>query len=125
MNDIEDLYLLVEAFYREAKSDSQLGPIFRQFVDDWDPHIRKVASFWESTLFDSGSYRGNPMALHQKVDEILSHKLEKIHFDKWVEIWQKTTDSMFAGQVADQAKQRAANIANIMYIKVYEKRNIN
>lgn len=128
MRDIEtpeDLISLVEAFYREAKSDSQLGPIFHQFVNDWEPHIQKVASFWEATLFSSGPYKGNPMQLHQKVDEILNHSLTKAHFDRWVEIWLQTTDHMYSGEIANQAKLRAANIANIMFIKIYQNRGVD
>ncbi|MEP1034606.1 group III truncated hemoglobin [Ekhidna sp.] len=125
MRDIEspeDLHRLVDAFYSKAKNDKMLGPIFHRFVDDWEPHIRKVASFWEATLFSTGSYRGNPMALHQKVDETLSHSLEQSHFNKWVKIWNEITDSMFAGTKADMIKQRASNIANIMFIKIYQAR---
>ena len=125
MTDIktpEDLHLLVETFYSTAKEDDQLGPIFNQFVDDWGPHIQKVASFWEATLFSSGSYRGNPMQLHQKVDETLNHSLNQSHFNRWVEIWHQTTDSLFMGVNADMAKQRASNIANIMFIKLYQAR---
>ena len=125
MRDIEtpeDLHLLVDAFYGEAKKDELLGPIFHQFVDDWKPHIQKVASFWEATLFSSGAYKGNPMAIHQKVDETLNHSLRQVHFNRWVEIWKQTTDSMFSGSKAEMAKQRASNIANIMFIKIYQAR---
>lgn len=125
MRDIEsldDLRLLVGAFYEEAKKDQVLGPIFNQFVTEWEPHIEKVASFWEATLFSAGPYRANPIIIHQKVDEILSHSLEQLHFDKWVEIWHETTDTMFAGDMANMAKQRASNIANIMFIKLYQAR---
>lgn len=125
MSDIEtseDLYRLVDSFYNQAKKDRMLGPIFHQFVDDWEPHIRKVSSFWEATLFASGTYRGNPMALHQEVDEKLNHSLEEVHFNTWVEIWHETVDSMFAGATADMAKQRASNIANIMFIRLYQAR---
>lgn len=125
MRDIEtpkDLHKLVDAFYSLAKNDELLGPIFHQFVDDWEPHIKKVASFWEATLFSSGTYRGNPMALHQKVDKTLNHSLDQSHFNKWVEIWHDTTNSLFIGDRAEMAKQRASNIANIMFLKIYQAR---
>ncbi|WP_436514995.1 group III truncated hemoglobin [Ekhidna sp. To15] len=125
MTDIEtpeDLYRLVDSFYDQAKKDSMLGPIFNQFVDDWEPHIQKVSGFWAATIFASGTYRGNPMALHQEVDEKLNHSLSQSHFNKWVEIWHETVDSMFMGSKADMAKQRASNIANIMFIKLYQAR---
>ena len=125
MTDIqspEDLYNLVDSFYREAKKDEMLGPIFNQFVDDWEPHVRKVASFWEATLFSLGSYKSNPIELHQKVDETLDHSLVQEHFDRWVRIWHHSVDSMFSGARAEMAKQRANNIANIMFIKIYQAR---
>ncbi|MEQ8906274.1 group III truncated hemoglobin [Ekhidna sp.] len=128
MKDIEtpeDLYRLVDSFYNLAKKDEMLGPIFYQFVDDWEPHIQKVASFWEATLFSSGPYKGNPMALHQKVDKTLNHTLGQEHFNRWVEIWHQTTDSMFSGEKAEMAKQRASNIANIMFIKIYQARSLS
>lgn len=126
MADIEtsrDLYQLVDSFYKQGKKDEILGPIFHQFVHDWESHIQKVAAFWEVTLFSSGAYKGNPMALHQKVDETLNHGLEQVHFDRWVELWNQTIDSMFSGSKAEMAKQRARNIANIMYIKIYQARS--
>ncbi|WP_370089037.1 group III truncated hemoglobin [Ekhidna sp.] len=126
MRDIEtaeDLNQLVDAFYDQAKKDKMLGPIFHQFVDDWEPHIKRVASFWEATLLSSGTYKGNPMTLHQVVDKTLGHSLEQTHFKRWVEIWQQTTDSMFSGNKAEMAKQRASNIANIMFIKIYQARS--
>lgn len=126
MKDIEtteDLYKLVNAFYNEAKMDANLGPIFNQFVTNWEPHIKTVASFWEATLFSSGSYKGNPMLLHQKIDETLNHSLEQTHFDRWVQIWHQTTDSLYKGVNAEKVKQRASNIANIMFIKIYQARS--
>lgn len=126
MQDIEsyeDLFRLVKAFYDTAKEDESLGPIFHQFVHNWDEHAKTVARFWEGVLFNSGGYRGNPMNLHQQVDETLGHNLEKDHFDKWVGIWHQTTDRLFTGKNAELVKQRAANIANIMFIKIYQARN--
>ncbi|MEO9483435.1 MAG: group III truncated hemoglobin [Ekhidna sp.] len=125
MRDIEtseDLHELVSSFYSQAKTDEMLGPIFHQFVDDWEPHIQKVASFWEATLFSSGSYKGNPLALHLEVDKTVHHSLEQEHFNKWVDIWHQTTDTLFSGENAEKAKQRASNIANIMFIKIYQAR---
>jgi truncated hemoglobin YjbI len=37
----------------------------------------------------------------------------KEHFDRWMEIFTQTTDSLFAGALADEAKLRAKHGRNV------------
>jgi hemoglobin len=40
--------------------------------------------------------------------------LEKIHFDRWLQLFHATLDELFEGEIAENAKKRAASIARIM-----------
>jgi hemoglobin len=38
-------------------------------------------SFWENTLFYTGTYSGNPMELHQRINRMTPLRIEQ--FDRW------------------------------------------
>ena len=65
MLDIEskdDIILLVNEFYTKIQIDPIIGYIFTDVAKlDWNVHLPKMYSFWESILFGTGSYKGNPM----------------------------------------------------------------
>ncbi len=126
MDDIrnrEDIFSLIKNFYDKVRADELLAPIFNKFIRDWGPHLEVIADFWETTLFLGGKYQGNPMALHLHVDKELGHSLTQDHFGRWVSLWHETIDSMFQGEKTELAKQRATNMAQIMFIKIYQARN--
>ncbi|WP_312553920.1 hypothetical protein [Empedobacter brevis] len=47
-------------------------------------------------------------------------ELNKTHFDTWLAIWYTTIDKNFSGLKAEEAKQKATNIARIMLHKIQE-----
>ena len=117
--DIEskaDIELLVNSFYDKVKVDPVIGPFFTELVKiNWDKHLPVMYSFWENTLFFTGSYSGNPMKMHQKLNDIFH--LDAKHFDRWVKLFTTNVDELFAGEKAELAKQRARSIATVMQIK--------
>ena len=117
--DIEskaDIELLVNSFYDKVKFDPVIGPFFTELVKiNWDKHLPVMYSFWENTLFFTGSYSGNPMKMHQKLNDIFH--LDAKHFDRWVKLFTTNVDELFAGEKAELAKQRARSIATVMLIK--------
>ena len=106
----QDLELLLSEFYRVAMIDSEIGHFFTKVVQlDLNEHLPRIVDFWEKVLFGNPVYFGNPMEVHQKLSAL--SKLEKHHFDRWVEIFANTVDRLFEGETAEKAKTKAAVIA--------------
>jgi hemoglobin len=107
--DVEDL---VRVFYRAAASDDLLGPVFATAEVDWPEHMQRVTSFWVEQLFGTRGYEGNPLRAHAPVHARTPFTDE--HFDRWLELFTETVDEQFEGQVAEQAKERAAKMARAL-----------
>lgn len=86
---------LVDRFYDRVRLDPLLGPVFNAAVHDWDAHKRTLVSFWSSVVLRSGTYRGNPMAVHRP------HPIRAEHFDHWLALWRDTAESMLAPEHAE------------------------
>ena len=111
MKDIEtreDLEFLLTEFYRVATVDAQIGHHFAKL--DLVAHLPIIVDFWEKVLFGKPVYFGNPLLVHQKLNEI--SPLVPEHFERWIEIFTKTIDRFFAGETAENAKLRANVIAH-------------
>lgn len=121
----DDIFLLVSTFYNKIKKDDFIGPIFLEMIPDeeWNAHLEKLTDFWDSTLFIKRSYKGNPMIKHQNVDQHFNGSITQKHFGKWLELWFGTVDSLFFGDKATEAKERARNIASILFLRIYEARS--
>lgn len=122
----DDVFLLVSTFYNKIKKDDFIGPIFLEIIPDeeWASHIDKLTSFWESTLFFKRGYKGNPMKAHIDVDVHFGNSITQKHFGKWLELWFSTVDSLFVGTKATEAKERARNIASILFLRIFESRKL-
>lgn len=115
----QDIEKLVDGFYRQVLSDPLIGHFFTEVVQlQLDKHMPIMYSFWESVLFGTGNYSGNPMTKHIKLNQQSVMKPE--HFNRWVSLWESTVSSLFEGVKADLAISRARNIAAIMSHKVSE-----
>lgn len=125
LRDIEnraDIFLLVTTFYGKIKKDSFIGPVFLEVIpeNEWESHLEKLTDFWETNLFLVRKFKGNPMKAHKDVDAHFNHTIEQKHFGKWLEIWFTTVDELFSGTKAYEAKERARNIASILFLKMFE-----
>lgn len=120
MKDIEtreDVEFLVNKFYDKVGRDKVIGFFFNDVMKvDWDKHLPKMYQFWETLLFGKASYKGNPMAAHFPINEIQA--MEKHHFEHWLKLWTATLEENFDGKMAEAAKTKAANIANLMAYKM-------
>lgn len=105
-----DILKLTTAFYRRAFADALIGPIFTDVARmDLEAHLPVICDFWENVLFRTGVYRGGAFAPH-----IMIHRqveLDWPKFARWLELWTSTVDELFAGDVADTAKQHAERVA--------------
>ena len=108
----QEIRLMVDTFYEGIRSDKQLGPVFDSKIADWSTHLPTMYSFWDSILFGTADYRGNPFAKHMNLP------VEHAHFERWIEIFIATIDRLFAGPKADQAKAAAKSIAHSFQLRM-------
>lgn len=115
----EDIRLLVNSFYEKVKTDGVIGYIFTDIVKvHWEKHLPVMYNFWENSLFYTGSYDGNPMAIHKHLNRVIP--LTKEHFTRWTLLFTDTVNELFAGKTATLAKQRAISIATVMQVKILQ-----
>jgi hemoglobin len=111
--DRRDVSRLVYLFYDRIRADDVLGPIFDEVAHvDWPAHLPRMCDFWESVLFAASNFKGNPLAVHRALAQLTP--LTSAAFDRWVSLFHTTVDDLFAGPVANHAKQSAARIAIVL-----------
>jgi hemoglobin len=111
-----DITLLVHTFYAKVRADDMLGPIFEPIIkDNWAPHLDRMVDFWSTILLYTKKYKDDPMPKHRKLS------VEQAHFDRWLFLFNQTIDELFMGEVADNARLRAASIAKIMLVIISRK----
>jgi len=107
----EDVTTMVHTFYAKVRADELLGPIFEPIIkDNWAPHLLRMVDFWSTILLYTRKYKDDPMPKHMKLP------VEQRHFDRWLQLFNETLDALFAGEVTENAKLRAASIARIMMV---------
>ena len=112
-----DIELLVNRFYDKLLADERIGYMFAHIVGShWQKHLEKMYRFWESNIFDSDSYQGNPMLQHIKLHKRQAMSTEM--FNLWLAYWQQTVTELFAGERAEKALFRAASIKDLMQQRV-------
>jgi hemoglobin len=108
-----DIVRLVDTFYDRVQADSLLGPIFNDVAAvDWSAHLPKMYDFWESVLFGTVGFKGNPLAVHRQLARRTS--LTGREFERWLSLFRAAVDDLFEGEVAEGAKLRASRIAMTM-----------
>ncbi len=119
-SDIEnrtDIETLVIKFYDKVKLDPVIGYIFTDIAKvNWEKHLPVMFNFWENTIFYTGTYSGNPMKAHQRLNGLFP--LKKEHFTRWNQLFMATVDELFGGDKAELAKQRAISISTVMQLKL-------
>src|SRR6266849_4870908 len=101
-NDIsnrQDIEILINRFYDKVRKDEVMGYIFNDIAKvDWPKHIPVMYDFWESVLFYTATYNGNPMLLHQQLND--KTPLTTHHFQNWLRLFTITVDELFTGEKA-------------------------
>ena len=120
MNDIqtkEDLYILVDEFYKKLLSDLSISYIFTDVVKiKIEEHLPILVTFWSQAILGTGGYTNNLTQIHLDVDkkEHLTPELFKI----WLNHFYKTVDENFTGKNSENIKTQALSIATILQIKI-------
>jgi hemoglobin len=105
-----DCERLVRAFYGQALEDPLIGFIFTDVAKlDLEAHVPKITSFWETILLGERTYTGGAFAPHAALHAQVT--LRPGHFERWLQLWFGTVDSMFAGERANLAKLHALRVA--------------
>ncbi len=118
----QDVELLIKTFYKKVRKHPDIGPFFNELIDDWDNHLSKLSDFWETNLFFVKAYKGNPMRAHITVDHTFDNGIEQAHFGHWLALWFNTVDALFEGKNAYLAKERARNMAHLMFMRIFQAR---
>ena len=96
---------LVTRFYERAREDALLAPIFAN-IQDWDEHLAKLKDFWSSVILTSGRYHGQPMRAH------MPFALIGDHFDRWLDLFEKTAREVCPPAAAEHFIDKARRIAD-------------
>lgn len=102
MTDIttkEDILTLVDQFYGKVLKDEILFPFFNHV--DFERHKPKMIHFWSFVLLDDAGYTTDVTKVHMNM------RIKKEHFDRWIELFNATVDTLYKGEKAELAKQRA------------------
>lgn len=109
---------MVDTFYARIRDDAVLGPIFAAHVADWSTHLDRMNRFWRSVLFNSGEFRGNPMAKHVALPE-----LDRDQFERWLALFDATLRDLGSDDARDHVYGRARTIASSLLNAVLVHRN--
>ncbi len=119
-NDIagrKDIEQLINSFYDKVRADELIGYIFSDVANvDWPHHMPIMYDFWESIIFYTGQYSGNPMLVHTNLNKQVP--LTSAHFTRWMQLFTATVNELFEGEKAELAKQRALSISTTIQIKL-------
>lgn len=124
MKDIEtqdDLYLLVDSFYKKLLADPAISYIFTDVVKiKLEEHLPILVTFWSQAILGTGGYTKNLTQIHLDIDQ--KEHLTPELFNIWLGHFNTTVDELFAGSKAEQIKTQALSIATIMQIKIINSR---
>jgi hemoglobin len=111
-----DIEKLINAFYNKIKTDSEIGYFFMDVAKvNWETHLPMMYDFWENIMFSTGNYTGNPMVKHKELHQ--KSEMKEAHFKHWNVLFNQTVDELFAGEKAEEIKQRAMNIGSLLIVK--------
>ncbi|WP_194850319.1 group III truncated hemoglobin [Nonlabens antarcticus] len=118
----KDIKLLVETFYERVRLDPTLGPVFNRHIKDWESHLELLTDFWETSLFRTSSYKGNPITAHNAVDKIEQYTIDETHFGIWLNHWVQTLDYLFVGDNATTLKLRARKMGTNLNLNLFNQK---
>ncbi|MES2409967.1 MAG: group III truncated hemoglobin [Bacteroidota bacterium] len=125
MKDIQtqdDLYLVVDEFYKKLLSDDSISYIFTDVVRiKLVEHLPILVTFWSQAILGTGGYIKNLTQIHLDVNtkEHLTPEL----FNIWLNHFYTTIDENFKGEKAGQIKTQALSIATVMQIKIAQEKD--
>ena len=107
---------LVDAFYEKVRRHEVLGPVFARAIaaDAWPAHLAKMYDFWSSVMLTSGRYKGNPLAVHAKVEG-----LEPSLFVSWLALFRATAEERCPPEIAALFRLKSERIAESLKLGLF------
>lgn len=105
----EDIELLIHNFYRKLVVKSEMQPFFQS--TDLESHLPRMIAFWCFLLLDKPGYKTNVTQFHEHMP------FQEAHMTIWLNLFHETIDSLFNGQKATFAKERASLLGYTMLAK--------
>src|SRR6201996_1605342 len=107
---------LVDNFYAKVRRDDVLAPIFERAIapDAWPVHLAKMYDFWSGVMLTSGRYKGNPMAVHMRVEG-----LEAGMFARWLTLFRATAEELFPPDLAASFREKSERIAESLKLGLF------
>lgn len=110
---LDDVRLLVNEFYGLVRTDELLGPVFNEVIQDrWPVHLEKMYRFWQTILLEEHTYEGRPFPPHAPLP------VDQTHFDRWLQLFHRTLDLHFSGEVTEEARWRSVRMAALFLSKI-------
>ena len=120
MNDIqtqEDLYKVVDDFYKKLLADDAISYIFTDVVKvKLEEHLPILVTFWSQSILGTGGYFNNLTQIH--LDLNAKSYLSKELFDIWLNHFETAINENFQGINCERMKNQAHNLSTIMQIKI-------
>jgi hemoglobin len=108
---------LVDEFYAKVRTDAELAPIFNRAIPgDWGLHLATMRDFWSSVMLTSGRYKGNPVAVHLRIDG-----MDPQLFDRWLQLFDETCGELFNASLADTFRAKALRIADSLKLALFNR----
>lgn len=117
IKDKKDIELMIRSFYASLLTNESISPVFEN--TDFEKHMPHMISFWSFILLDEAGYTTNVFDKHVHLP------IQKEHFAIWLEHFEKVVNSLFEGEKADLAKQRAQTIAYTFEKKLEQMGRLN
>jgi hemoglobin len=113
---------VVDDFYRKARRDDVIGPIFNRVIEDadWPHHLDKITAFWSSMLLGAGTYNGRPMPRHLAIGDLADP-----HFVRWLALFRETVEQLCPPDVARLFVDRAERVAQSLRLGLAQHRGLD
>ena len=111
--NLSDIQVLVDTFYGKVRQDELLKAIFEDVIQDrWPEHLAKMYRFWQTVLLGEHTYQGSPFVPHAHLP------VDKVHFERWIQLFFETVDEIFSGEKAERAKWQGERMAEMFHLKI-------
>jgi hemoglobin len=103
----------VEDFYASALADPDLGPMFREAIDDLPAHLQVIRDFWSHALLGTRRYAGSPYPAHVKLP------IEWPHFERWLTLFEAAARKDLPPALAERALARARHMTESLRVGLF------
>lgn len=100
-----------------VRDDAVIGLIFDEVAKvDWDTHLPKMYAFWETALFGTGNFQGNPLVAHARL--VPQTEMGQRQFTQWLSLFQATVADLLFRERAAHIQRCAEDMANVIYSRI-------